>query len=348
MKNINKLLLLFFAITVLNSCKSDDDSIALPYDNGYFIINEGAFGSGIGTLSFVDDNGTISHDVYQTVNNEPMGNTLQSVYFHNDRAYLVLHGSHKIVVTNRYTMEKLAVIEGNGINNPRDFIAIGNKGYVTNWNDPAVPTDDFITVVDLTTNTVDNTISIGEGPEKLLINNTKLYVALKGGYNQNNKIIIIDTTNDTISNEITVGDAPNSMKIDDNGSIWVLCGGKPSYTGDETNGALVKIDNETIAATFDFETNEHPEFLAINLLTDDLYYNLDSKVFQKNTNSINTSTEITSYNGFYYGMSIKDSKLYTLNANDYISEGELKIFDLNTDSSETITTGIIPNSVIFQ
>lgn len=349
MKKLNKLFLLVLTFSMLFSCSSDDDSgIEGDYTDGYFIVNEGNFGSGIGTLSFVDNGGNVSHDVYQTVNSEPMGNTLQAMYFYEDKAYLVLHGSHKVIVTNRYTMEKIATIEGNEVNNPRFFVAAGNKGYLSNWNDPSNATDDFISVIDLSTNMVESTIAIGEGPEKMIINDNKLYVNLKGGYGQNNQVVIINTTNNSIVDSLTVGDVPNSIVVDEHNDIWVLCEGKPSFTGNETAGRLVKIKDDVVFENIDFTSTEHPSFLSINDEKDTFYYNLNGEVYSQ-TNDITTSAnEIVGFDGFYYGMSINNNKLYTLDAGNFTSEGTLKIFDLSSGANETITTGIIPNSVVFQ
>lgn len=350
MKKLSKLLLLLLTLNATISCTlEDDDSIPLgDYESGYFIVNEGDFSSGIGTLSFVDNNGNITHNIYQAVNGEPMGNTLQSIYFHNENAYLVVNGSHKIIVVNRYTMEKTATIEGAEVNNPRDFVAIGDTGYVSNWNDATNATDDFIAVVNLTTNEVENTIPVGEGPEDMLINNGKLYVNLQGGYNQNNQVVIIDTTNNSVVTSLEVGDVPNSISVDENNDIWVLCAGIPSWTGSETAGRLVRIKDDAVFVNFDFNTTEHPEHLSINTAKDGLYYNLNGKIFSQSIETASSSEEVIGFDGFYYGMTIKDNKLYTLNAGDFVSEGTLKIFDLNSDETETITTGIIPNSVVFQ
>jgi YVTN family beta-propeller protein len=351
MKLTNKLLVLFLLVTILFSCSSDDDNPTIPlgdYVNGYFIVNEGPFGNGTGTLTFVGNDGTITQDVYQTVNQEPLGNIVQSMTFDGNNAYIVVNNSHKIVVANRFTMEKIATIEGENISNPRFFAAINGKGYVSNWNDATNANDDFIAVIDLATNTVESTIAVGQGPEDLLINNNKLYVNLQGGFSQNNQVIVIDITNNTIVNTITVGDVPNDINIDQNGDIWVLCGGTPSFTGAETNGSLVQIRNDQVFENFDFNLTDHPQHLELNNNTSVLYYTLNGSVFSKPING-SSATEIPEFSGFYFGMEINDDRIYTLNAADFASEGELKVFDLNTRNLiETITTGIIPNSAVFQ
>ena len=267
---------------------------------------------------------------------------------YDNKAYIVVNNSHKIIVANRYTMEKIAEIDGTDINNPRFFVAKGNTGYVSNWGNSSNADDDFIAVINLETNEVTSTIPVGEGPEKMLIDNDKLYVNLQGGYSQNNKVEVIDTNSNTLSSTITVGDVPNSIVKDNDGAIWILCGGKPSWTGAETKGQLFKIVNDEVATTFDFTTTEHPSFLTLN--DANLMYSLNGNVYATATSAteLNT-TAIDGLAGFYYAMTAHNGKLYATNAGDFASEGTLKVFDLTSNSElDTFTTGIIPGSVVFE
>ncbi len=349
MSLIKKAILLLTILIFVVSCSSDDPESPLGnYENGYFITNEGPFSNGTGTLTFIGNDGAVAQNVYQTVNNEVLGNIVQSMTFHNNNAYIVVNNSHKIVVADRYTMKKIAVIEGSNINNPRYFVAVGNYGYVSNWGSASNPSDDFIAVIDLNTNTVTSTISVGEGPEEMLVHNNNVYVNLQGGFSQNNKVAVINTNTNALSNTITVGDVPSAIEKDNSGAIWVLCSGNPNYSGNETNGKLIKIENNNITTTIDFGAQKHPNHLTIN--ENNLYYNLDGKVYTMNNTQTQLNTNaLAGFDGFYYSMTAKDGVLYTTNAGDYTSEGELKVFNLNTNEfSYTKTTGIIPGSVVFQ
>ena len=340
-------LLIFFT-----SCSDDlpiDDAPRGDYENGYFVVNEGPFGAGTGTLTFIDDDEEVSQNVYTAVNPDmELGNIAQSMHFYNNTAFIVINNSHKIIVVNRYTMENITTIEGDEIKNPRYFVAIGNTGYVSNWGSTTNPNDDFITIINLDTNTITGTISVGEGPEDMLVKGSKIYVNLQGGHSQNNKVEVIDTTTNTVSSTINVGDVPNSIIKDNTGAIWILCGGKPSWTGSETNGKLIKIVNDDVATTLNFGATEHPEHLSID--GDNLYYNLSGKV-RKNAVSatvLNTD-DIAGLDGFYYAMKVHDGSLYTTNAGNFTSEGTLSVFDLNTNTlSYSKTTGIIPTFIAFQ
>lgn len=350
MNKLKLLSILFLTLLFTYSCSNDDTTAPLPlgdYENGYFITNEGPFQNGSGTLTFVDDDGTVTQNIYKTVNNEDLGNIVQSMTLYGDRAYIVVNNSHKVVVANRYTMEKQGTIEGDDIQNPRSFVAVGNVGYISNWGDASNATDDYIAVVDLLSNTVTDKIPVGEGPEDMLVDGDIIYVNLQGGFGQNNKVEVINIDDNTTGTPITVGDVPNTITKDASGVIWVLCGGKPSFTGSETNGSLVKIVNNTITS-FDFGDTDHPANLSID--GNQLYYNLNGKVYAMSTTASELPTaEISGLDGFYYSMTTNNGKLYATDAGNFASEGTLKVYNLATNALETtITTGIIPGSVVFQ
>jgi len=350
MKLLKSITYLFIATLILASCSSDDDNVNNEplgdYENGILITNEGPFQNGSGTISFIsEDFNNTDHTIYNDVNNMDLGSIVQSMGFHGSDAYIVVNNSHKIEVVNRYTFEAIATIS-EGLNNPRYFVSIGDKGYVSNWGDPFDNNDDFIAIIDLQTKTVDATISVDFGPEKLIVKGEKIYIAHKGGFGQNNIVSIINTTTNSFVTSVVVGDVPNSMVVSRD-DLWVLCEGNPEFTGNETQGSLVKIDTNTdnVTQTFDFETTEHPS----NLTMDDvnLIYNLNGSVYSKEETSVELpSTSII--DGFFYTMTAKNGLLYATDAGDFASNGTLKVFNLSDNSEvESIEVGIIPGGIYF-
>ena len=351
MKKI-KLAALLIAIIFLNSC-SDDDDPKLPkgdYENGFFITNEGPFQNGSGTITFVGDDGIVSQDIYKAVNGVDLGNIVSSMTLTDVNAYIIVNNSNRIVVANRYTMKSLTVIEGDNIKLPKYMAVNGDTGYVSNWGDPFNSEDDFIAIIDLNTNTISGKIPVGEGPENLKIVNNKLFVTLEGGYSQNNQVVVINTSNNTVEANLTIGDVPNSIVSDGNGNVWVLCQGNPSYATTETGGSLYKIKVNDLGITnFDFDSiTDHPTSLAVD--ANELFYNLNGKVYAFDVKSSNLPTEsIVGFDGYYYAMKANNGELYATDAKDYASEGTLNIFDINSGTLlETIKTGIIPGDIIFQ
>lgn len=352
MKHLNLLVTFVFLLILFGSCSDDDSNYVPPpvgaYENGYFITNEGPFQNGSGSITFVDDDGTVRQHVYAAENSEELGNIVNSMTLDGDKGYIVVNNSHKIVVVNRKTMKKLNTIEGDHINNPR-YLAVSNGlGFVSNWGDPVDPADDFISVIDLRTNTLVRSIAVGEGPENMVIEDDKVYVCLEGGHSQNNKVAVLSISQPELVETITVGDVPNSIVSDDDGNIWVLCEGIPAWTQNETEGALFKIDPSDFSTeSLDFEMGDHPKLLDEDM--GNLYYNLDGKVYYMEKGGSNIPTEsMNGLDGDYYAMKVENGELYGTDAGDYASEGNLKIYTVVSGSLlETISTGIIPGDIVF-
>jgi YVTN family beta-propeller protein len=324
------------------------DNETAPFEDGILISHEGNFGQGNASVSFVSfDLQTVENNIYSTVNSNPLGDVAQSIGFNGDFAYIVLNVSNAIEVVNRYTFESVATIN-TGLNNPR-FIAFANgKGYVTNWGDGSVSTDDYLAIINLDSNTLDSqTIPVAEGCEEIVANGNTLYVAHQGGFSQNNVVSVVDATSNTVSSTITVGDVPNSMQLDGSGNLWVLAGGKPSWTGDETGGKLSKINTSDNSVTsIDFATTEHPNHLALD--NGAFYYYTSGSVFKMATSAttLPTTAELTGLN--FYGMTVDNSVLYGVNALDFTSNGILSTYNLSSNTLEaSATVNIIPGGIYF-
>ncbi|OUS01894.1 hypothetical protein A9Q86_04390 [Flavobacteriales bacterium 33_180_T64] len=351
--NTKKLVFIFLSIAFMfTSCSSDDDITPTEplgdYENGILISHEGNFGQGNASVSFVSyDLMTTENNIFSAVNSSPLGDTAESIAFEGNFAYIVLNISNTIEIVNRYTFESVGTIS-TGLNNPR-YIAFANgKGYVTNWGDGSVTTDDYLAVIDVMTNTLDaQTIAVAEGPERIVANGNTLYVAHKGGFSQNNIISVVDASSNMVLSTITVGDVPNSLKFDSSGNLWVLSEGKPAWTGDETAGQLSKINTSNNAiTTFNFETSEHPEFLAEE--NGALYYYMSGSVFKMNSEAttLPTTTELTGLN--FYGMTVNNSTLYGVDAVDFTSNGTLSTYDLTSNAIiDSVTLNIIPSEIYF-
>lgn len=345
-------LLLVLTTFIFTSCTNDDDvNEQLPqgnYENGILVSHEGNFGKGNASVSFVSyDLTTVENDIFDFTNMKPLGDTAQSIAFKDNLAFIVLNASNTIEIVNRYTFESVATIDS-GLKNPR-YIAFSNgKGYVTNWGDGSDATDDYVAVIELSTNTLaSTTISVEEGPEEIIATGNTIYVAHQGGFSQNNKVSVINSNSDLVTSTITVGDVPNSLQLDASGNLWVLCGGKPAWTQSETAGQLFKINTTTNTSTsMDFSSTEHPNLLLIE--GTELYYYLGGSIFKMDTSAtvLPTSSEITDVD--FREMSINNNILYGVNAGDFTSNGTLTSYDLTTNTLvNTATINIIPGGIYF-
>jgi hypothetical protein len=186
------------------------------------------------------------------------------------------------------------------------------------------------------------------GPEKMAVRNKNIYVAHQGAYGQNNIISVVDGDTDVLSTTITIAYVPNSMKVDSNGNLWVLSGGKPSYTQDETAGALTKIntDSNSVDTTLDFGVTEHPKFLETD--GSGLYYFLNGAVYSMPVSATTLPTQSEFQGLSFYSMAIHDGRLYGTDAKDFASNGSMDIYELSTkEKLGTFDLGIIPGGIYF-
>ncbi|WP_299680920.1 DUF5074 domain-containing protein [uncultured Dokdonia sp.] len=356
-----KFLLIAFAGTLFfYSCSDDDvatvaddpdpdpEEMMLPFENGFLITNQGIPTTGFGSVDFVDATlTTVTSAIYQDVNGSNLGPTVQSMGFFGDLAYIITNETNRITVVNRFTFEEVARIE-TGLENPRYFLEANGKGYVSNWGDPSVATDDFIAIIDLTTNEVTGTIPVGEGPEELLFNRFNIYVANQGGISVNNTVTVIDPVADVVTSTIPVGEVPNSLQIDDNGSLWVLGGGSPASTGNETAGTLSVINTASnqVITTFLFGMEDHPNYL--NIVGDELYYFLDGAVFKSSASNfqIPSASEISGVDFSTMMVVNNGATLLGTDIGDGMTNGEIQVYNLQDNTlTTTLNVGIVPNHV---
>ena len=336
------------------SCSSDENDGGMPlgtYDNGVLILNQGGFGAGNASISYLsDDFVTQQNNIYGIVNPSLMlGDTGQDIGFYQNLAFIVLNYSNKIEVVNRYSMVHVATIT-EGLNNPRYITFSNGKGFVTNWGDGTSTTDDFVAVLNLDTYTVSSSIPVVEGPERIVENNGKVYVAHAGGFGYGSSISVINADNNTVATSIQVGDVPNSLKIQGN-SLYVISGGKPSWTGTETVGKLSKINLTNNAVTsINFPEGDHPS--NIEIVDNSLFYTIDSEVYKSTVSAATLPTEAlfsTTAQGVYgvYSFAVKNNKIYVGDAVDYSSNGKVYIYSATGTLENSYTVGVIPAGFYF-
>ncbi|MFV0530294.1 MAG: YncE family protein [Flavobacteriales bacterium] len=334
----------------LTSCSNDDNDANIPkgnYSDGIWIVNQGNFGSGNASLSFYD--GTIENSVFNTVNSLDLGDTAQSSVIEEDKLYVVVNASNKITVINRHTGKLITEID-TGLNNPRYAVkANSHQLYVSNWGGGSDASDDFIAVINTETNTVEKTIPVTEGPEKLVLLNNKVYVLHRGGWGYGSTVSSIDITTESVTS-VKVGDIPGSYDVNGN-DLYILCEGNPSYATTETEGKLFKVDtsNNSVSQIIDFNRNgtikEHPtNFQLSDNELNTGYYEMSGTIYKENltSNEVSTILENVSMND----MKIKGTDLYYTNPGDYLSAGSFVQYNLATQTEvKRVATAIIPGDI---
>lgn len=344
---MKKYFLIIFVIIFLISCVKDKmpDSIK-PYVElsslkKVFVVNEGNYGSTNASISLYDPaNNNVIENFYQFQNNESpiIGDVAQSLSKINDKFYLVVNNSGKIIVCNSQLKKINQIIN---LPSPRYVLPITNqKAYVSNY------VGNLISIIDLNSNTVIGSISCSGWTEKMVLIYNKAFITNM----RRNYIYIINTISDFKEDSVEVGINSGSIVIDKNDKIWVLS------SGDNVNSKLARLSRinsitNKIEYVFQFETSDSPNSLNINKTADTLFY-INGGIFKMpiNSNQLPISPFINSGNKNFYSIGINPNTfdVFAADAMDYVQKSNIYIYDAFGNPKIYFKAGIISNDFYFE
>jgi hypothetical protein len=345
---MNKSILIASVFLLANSCLKDTNPIIVDGGDsflsgpGVFILNEGNFRAGNGSLSFYSyDSLKIYNHVFQEVNKRPLGDIPFSMGILGSKAYIVVNNSGKIEVADRNYMTSVATITG--LNSPRHISFVSDvKAYVTSLY------SDSVTIINLLTNSVSGYINIRHTSESIVTYFTTAFIANWAG---GNKIMVVNTTSDQVIDSIEVGMEPESMVIDGNETLWVLCNG--GWKRDHY-AELININplTKTIINRFTFPSiDDSPTNLEINADHETLYY-IQNGIRRMSTSatSLPSGTFIPKVTYNFYKMAIdqRNDDIFVTDAGDYQQRGYLLRYNSTGALVSIMQADIIPGGMCFK
>lgn len=317
---------------------TDPDSSMLS-GTGFFIMNEGNFTRGNGSLSFFSiDSSRISNDIFFGANNRGPGDIPFSMHIQGDTGYLVVNNSGKIEMINVRTSKSIRTLTG--LISPRYLGGVRNgTAYLSSLY------SDSLIIIDMKELKISGYIDLGRKSEMIISAGNKAYVASWSG---DKTVTVIDALNDIIMSTITVVSEPESMVLDRHGKLWVLCSG--GYMKDEI-AALISIDtatNNTISEMA-FPQSAYPTSLQTNHSGDTLYF-VNNGIYRMSVNEseIPLTPFIPADGRLFYrvGPHLQNGDIFVTDANDYQRKGFLLRYDSNGNLKQSLDAGIIPGNMV--
>jgi YVTN family beta-propeller protein len=335
------------AVIVYSCTKREDPLIQNPEESifagdGAFIINEGNFTWGNGSISFYSyDSSKIVNNIFQKVNNRPLGDVPNSMAICGDYAYIVVNNSGKIEVVKKNSLKSVTTITG--LKSPRNITVIDNsKAYVSSLY------SDSLIILDLKNNKVSGYINIRRTSEAIVLTGKKAFVSYWYG---GNEVVVLDTDLDKVIDSITVGREPESMVIDKKSTLWVLCSGtwERIYYAE-----LVGINAQTheiVKQLYFPSLNDFPTCLNINGSGDTLYF-LENGVKRMDIDESEIPSlsfiDANNHNFYKLGINPLNGDVFVTDAVDYQQNGLIFIYNREGDEIASYNAGIIPGSIYFK
>src|SRR5690606_37598334 len=243
------LMTMVFAVTFL-SCNKDDKQAVPVNTEGKktFIVCEGSYGNGNGSLEiYFSEKDSVYERVYQAINGKNLGDIFQSMTRIDDKLYLAINNSDKIVVLHKdLTLSKQIAVA-----KPRYILPVSEqKAYVSSMY------TNEVFVVDPASGTVTGGVELSAfNTEGMLLHSKKIYVCPWD--TSSNKVYVINTSTDKLEDSFSVaGRAPSGVLIDKEQKLWILSGNVAK--GKSAFWTRVDPNTKQILKTYSFPANADP------------------------------------------------------------------------------------------
>lgn len=318
------------------SCRNGEEVVTLPkgdYENGILMANEGNFGRPNADLSFVtSDLSKVDQNIYSFANKENLGDVLQSVGFHGDKAYLVVNNSNKVVVANRYTMKKEAEVT-NEVNQPRYIAFARNSYYVTNSSTRKV------TIYDVSSNALVGEVPIGKTVERIVEAGGNLFVQ-NAAWGRGNQITVISSSTHAVSSTITLPEGQLNKIVSRDGLVYAIAGGKD-------NSYVYQISSDgKISKTVTLKGIVNANNLEVDASNFYFTSGVNVYVMPKASTSVPAPAFTVSNTGWsaLYAFNVIDGKIYTSDASGFTQDSKVSVYSAAGTLLKEFTAGMGTNA----
>lgn len=343
---MKKYLLVFAAVITFISCQKEsgpqeiETNPPASLNGGVIVLNEGAYNANNASLSYRDEDGQVSHNVYQSINGKILGDVLQSYTQTESSIYLVLNNSQKIEKISSISLKSEWVSEG--YRSPRYLLELEDRKSAWVSNLKLDSNENEIDIVNLETGKRTSSIQVSGWCEQMLRVGSIIYIANTG----KNELIITDGKN---IKTVDLPPQPIDIVQDATGSIWILCTG--GFVAGQA--ALCKYNpvNGKVESIMRFSNSfAFPSKLKINAEGSEIYF-IEGGIYKMSISDTEIpSGPFISSIGTFYGLGVQPESgdIYVGDAADFQTEGQVHVFSKNGVLLESFASGYVPSEFIFR
>ncbi len=337
-KMYNKVIII--TICLFAGCNMDtNDNNENNLSSNSFALCEGNFNNGNASLwSFSPD---LGESEVQIIGGTSLGDVAQSFTIHDSYLYVVVNNSHKIEVLNLNDENFVDGTISMAGASPRYFVTDGEIGYVSCWN------LNGILVLNISTRSITDTISIPGKPENLILEGGSLYASIPfaSDWSTSKEVVEISTISKQITNTYEVIPGPRDMELHGS-NLYVSSSyydaNYVTYTG------LSKIDltDKNVITYLD----------ASGSIAKDDIIKIDEKLYRSTSTGIarikeDLSLDLDNIIGDkknVYSVYANDAYLFFGTTGDYIAPDTVYVTDHSGNVINQFVVGAIPGDFISQ
>lgn len=333
---------------ILTSCVKLDDGNeqntveSLLSAEGVFLLNEGNFNHGNGSLSFYSYHSfTLYNQLFLSVNQRPLGDIPTSMTINSNKIYIVVNNSGRIEIVDKGSLKSVGTVTG--LKSPRYMEVVDeNRAYVTSLY------SDSVAILNLAAGNISGYIDLKKPSEAIALSSSgKAFIAHWYG---GNKIMVVSTESNQVIDSVEVAEEPESMAIDRYNVLWVLCNGGWNRQHSAELIAINVSDHKIVRRLVFPSVNDSPLCLRIDGRGENLYY-LKNGVMQFNVKSseLPLNPVIQENNHIFYKLAVNpdNDEIFVTDAVDYQRKGYLLRYKNDGTPVSEIEADIIPGFMYF-
>lgn len=341
MKNVIARLVIF--IIIFYSCKppaKENDPLPDLLQSGMYIVNEGNFQSGNGSVSFYDSaNNVVTQDIFFKKNNRQAGDVCQQLSYFQNQFYLVVNNSGKIELLDADFISTKTIT---GLTSPRYIAFTSNtKGYVTDLYAKGV------SIINTNTQEIEKKISINYWTEELLNYEDTLYVTSP----ESRYLYLIDGKSELLKDSIDIGYGSSSIAIDNNHFLWVLCNGNHSLSILPSIVCINPKNREIIRTIKASSYSIFASKINFNRINNCMYW-IENDIYKINTDNLSSTKEVVipASGKTFYGLAVKSSNgdIIVSDAGDFSQRSTIYTYTKNGLERNSFKAGLISGYILIK
>jgi YVTN family beta-propeller protein len=345
---MKKVVVAVLGLLALQSCKKDP--VVIPegkYEEGILVLNEGLYQQNNASLSYyTPGNSQVTQQVFNNENGRGLGDVANDMDYYTigDSAYIIIAVdlSSQLEIVNARTLKSVAQIplfDGAIAREPRLVQAYGLIAYSCNY-------DGTVSVIDLVSNKVVNTIDVGANPDGMAVVGQKLYTANSGGLNwpvYDSTVSVVNLNSGTVESTIQSRVNCTKMIADSEGDIYIVSNGNYNNIAP----AMIKLNTQTNQIT-----EEHNVSISSWCLDGEWIYYHDSN--NQGVYRFNTLTEtfegtqiidVSSYQTMY-AVQVTDNNIITADGNGYTNSATVRVYSKSGSFQYEFTAGFLAKEFV--
>ncbi len=332
-----------FTLFTFSSCSDEqtDPPVQSSDHRSVLLTNEGGFQQGNASISqYVPATEEITHDVFMTANNRPVGDVLMPVSFVNGEMWLVVNNSGNIWVVDSTDLS--IKDEVTGLGSPRFAVSSSDESvYVSNLF------GDILDVVDATDKNVTGSIDLNGWSERMVLVNNEMWVANKS----TEYLYQIDVNTEAVSDSIKVRkNGGTIIPVGTGNHVFLLCEAEWDLS---TKPCIYRIDLGTkeIIDSLEFAVGQSVTHLVYDIRNDQLLFansglhRIDATNLAASTGAINDLTDVVVY---AIAVDPVNGDVYVSDAGDFTGRSMIHRLSSNGNELSSFEAGVNCNGFVFR